>query len=200
MPRPWNKLRNLGPHGIKADEMFGSIGEIVKRGGTLKTTSPSGEETCELIPPLAKKMLPNNLKLRYFLYTLAIDPIYQIGSEVDPSKRVATKALEICEQIARLNSSYNIPRSYDERKRDAIIQVVEQRKKDVLSESLGQVVAVPQNVLRFLKENRLLAKSPRNSHRQRIAAIKQCFFGSPAPVFPSLSFRHLRFPLDDIRG
>lgn len=69
MPRNWTKLRNLGSHGIKADEMFGAIGEVVKKGGVLKTEGSSGEECCELIPALPKDMLPNNLKLRYF-YTL----------------------------------------------------------------------------------------------------------------------------------
>lgn len=84
MPRPWTKLHNLGPHRIKADEMFGVIGKTVKHGGMLVTRGHSGEEICELIPALSIGMRPNNLKLRYFLYSLAISTFYVLGSEPDP--------------------------------------------------------------------------------------------------------------------
>lgn len=154
MPRNWTKLRNLGSHGIKADEMFGAIGEVVKKGGVLKTTDSSGEENCELIPALPKDMLPNNLKLRYFLYALAISPSYALGREADPSRKVAAKAQEICEEIARSQIGYRVPRCYDKRKRDAIVHVVALRECDILTETFEEAVVDSQNILRFLNENR----------------------------------------------
>lgn len=159
MARPWKKLRNLGPHGIKADEMFGVLGEIVKNGGTLKISSPSADTINELIPALPKGMLPNNLKLRYFLYTLCISSQYELGGEADPSREVAAKTSDICEEIAQDNPGYKIPASYDKRKRDAIIHVVANRERDVLSETFEQAVIDTQNILRFLKENRLIEYS-----------------------------------------
>jgi hypothetical protein len=153
MPRNWTKLRNLGPHGIKADEIFGAIGEVVKNGGVLKTNGPTGEDNRELVPALPKGMQPANLKLRYMLYTLALSPSYNLGSETDPSARVAAKTLEICEEIVQIRPEYSVPRIYDERMRDAIIHLVSRRERDVLSETFEQAVIDPQNILRFLKEN-----------------------------------------------
>jgi hypothetical protein len=154
MPRNWTKLRNLGSHGIKADEMFGSIGEVVKKGGVLKMQASNGDEHSELIPALPKGMLPNNLKLRYLLYSLAISPHYQLGRESDPSRKVAAKAQEICEEMAGTIPGYRVPISYDARKRDAIIEIVKQRAVSILTDSFQQAVTDEQNILRFLMENR----------------------------------------------
>ena len=154
MPRNWTKLRNLGSHGIKADEMFASIGEVVKKGGVLKMQASNGDEHSELIPALPKGMLPSNLKLRYLLYSLAISPNYQLGRESDPSRKVAAKAQGICEEIAGSAPGYRIPTSYDERTRDAIIELVKQRADSILTDSFQQLITDEQNILRFLMENR----------------------------------------------
>jgi len=132
--------------------MFGAIGEVVKKGGVLRMPGPSGEEIREMIPPLPKN--PANLKLRYFLYCLAISPTYELGREADPSGTVASKAKEICGEIERTRQGYKVPKTYDERQRDAIIHVVADREREVLSAALEQAVIDPQNIFRFLKEDR----------------------------------------------
>ena len=154
MPRNWTKLCNLGPHGIEADGIFGAIGKVVKNGGVLKTAESNRVEAGELIPPLPKGMQPANLKLRYLLYCLALSPDYALGQEVDPSRKVAAKTMEICEEIARACPGYKIPGIYDERMRDAIIHLVASHEHKLLSGELERQITDSQNILRFLRENR----------------------------------------------
>jgi|GEM_PF-5028898 len=169
MSRNWNKLIELGSHGARLNELQLQVGEIIKNGGMLHLTG-SGIRRSECIPPTPKGGLPNNLKLRYVLYSLAFSPTYILGSEADPSTKVTDKAWEICEKIQCDDPGYRIPESYDARKRDAIVHLAGRYKTKILSEDFQQAFTDPQNVLRFVKENRVASKAQRTRAARKAAA------------------------------
>lgn len=159
MARNWNDLIDLGPHGVKLNELQLQVGKIIKSGGMLHFLGKDGSRNSELIPPVPKGGLPANLKLRYTLYALAFSTTYGLSTEADPSTKVADEAWSICEKIQLNDPGYQIPKSYDARKRDAIVYLAIRSKEKILSEEFEQVFIEPQNVLRFVKENRDASKA-----------------------------------------
>ena len=142
MPRPWKSLRNLGPHGVVADEIFSQTGKIMKTRGVLQCAGDPAESGGVEIPPLPKGFQPANLKLRYFLYCLAVSTNYELGREEDPSGKVAGIARELCDSGS----------NQDTRLRKAI-EILVGRNKDKINPAFRKEVLEPQNILRFLKEN-----------------------------------------------
>jgi len=111
----------------------------------------SGEASSKSLPPLPKD--PTNLKLRYFVYCLAISSRYEIGNEKDPSRKVSNMVAEICERITHSDAGYRIPRSYDKRMRDVIVYLVDAKQNEVMSAAFRSAVTDKQNIIRFFSEN-----------------------------------------------
>lgn len=154
MSKHWHKLIYLGPHGEKLNKLQLEVGEIIKIGGMLHFSGKDGSQHCELIPRIPKGGLPANLKLRYTLYALAFSTTYGLNTEADPSTKVADEAWSVCEKIQLNEPGYLIPKSYDARKRDAIVHLATRPRAKILADKFGQIFIDPQNVLRFVKENR----------------------------------------------
>ena len=170
MARPWHNLIDLGTHGGKLNKLQLEVGEIIKSGGILHFPSKDGKQHSELIPPTPKGGLPANLKLRYTLYALAFSATYDLGTEADPSTKVADEAWNICEKIQLNDPGYQIPKSYDARKRDAIVHLAARSRATILSEEFGQVFIDSQNVLRFVKENRDASKAQKTIKNKALLA------------------------------
>ena len=165
-----HKLIDLGPHGEKLNKLQLEVGEIIKSGGMLHFPCIDGKQHGELIPPTPKGGLPANLKLRYTLYALAFSTSYSLNAEAYPSTKVADEAWSLCEKIQQNDPGYQIPKSYDARKRDAIVHLAAQSRATILSEEFGQIFIDPQNVLRFVKENREASKAQKTIKKQALLA------------------------------